>query len=840
MLVGRVVETDAAYLDSAIGIGSDLLFDDALALDRDAYLVAADAIGAAPYLYAINAGDAAGWFDDVIDGVSSAVDAVVDVATTAADRVVDVARVVGDVLQIVAGPVLDTAQTWLDRVRAWGSSAAAWVGRTAEIIARGVAEYGGAVEDWIRSVPVLAEIYKGIEASRRISVQVFTLVPRLAAVVIRGDNIVDFIGAEYKQFGANVGAVAEFAALISSFIPGLGQLTGPALALCAGLLEGKDLSSALIGAVASMIPGGALVQAGVEFGARVGVALVQGERIDRAALGALKQALPESARAAFVASIELAQGGTLEDALKKAVAEGLPIDDLLKSAGIEPSKIGDFATTLRFREFPDAIRNMATVLKDAGGTVLAQVDLKVPRFPSMAEAEALVNKLGRPLTDVRAMADARVAIAVFGGAEVVTFSAGVCPLTIKPRLDALMAEFDKGGGANLLALGDRVFNGSPFVKQAREVREAVYAAVRAAQEAGADVERAAADAYNQAEAAFLERTLPGGAQRIEMGAGVFVVIGKTKGVPRAIDRARTELGRLQRGSIMEGIRSGRIKFSLAAEVRASGAVRAPSGAVRRAMINLDAPYVHPQARAFRDALNTPTVIPSTITTARAIAALPPRPLVPLSIVPLRLPQRQTTQGIEMRSYSYNPMRESQGIDPSNRAVYIVDPGDGPIKIAQKVVGDGRRWRELVAANPTKATKKTGPDAGNFVSLRVGERLNLPKAWETAVEKGVTPGGVVVQPVVVPANPVIVPAPVEQADTTPNIAPSPGPNPLRIVPPDPAVTPPPPSVVNVTPTPTPAADLRPAGGSGAGIGTGAVVGAVVLGALLFVGGKRKRA
>lgn len=834
MLIGRVVETDAAYLDSAIGAGSDLLFDDALSLDRDPYLVAADAIGAAPYLYAA---DAAGLWDDFVDGVSSAVDAVADVATSAVDRVVDVGRVVGDVLQIVAGPVLDTAQTWLDRVRSWGENAAAWVGRTAELIARGVSEYGGIVEDWIRSVPVLAEIYKGIEAARRITTQVFTLVPRLAAVVIRGDNLVDFIGSEYKQFGANVGAVAEFAALISAFVPGIGQLTGPALALCAGLLEGKDLSSALIGAVAASIPGGGLVRAGVEFGARVGVSLAQGQRIDRAALGALKEALPESARAAFVASIELAQGGSLEDALRKAVAEGLPIDDLLKGAGIEPSKLGDFATSLRFREFPDGIRNMATVLADAGGTVLAQVDLKVPRFPSPAECEALVNKLGRPLTDVRAMAEAKVAIAVFGGAEVVTFNVGVCPLTIKSRLDSLVGGLDQPG--DLLAIGDRVFNGSPFVKQAREVRAAVYAAVRAAKQASSDVERAAADAYNQAEAAFLQRTLPGGAERVEMGGGVFVIIGRTKGVPRVIDRIRGNARVIQGGSIMRAIQAGRIKFSLAAELRASAALRGPSPAMRRAFVDLSAPYVHPRTRAFRDALDTPTVIPSTIRTARALAALPPaRPAALPLIIPLNLPPRPTTQGIEMRSYYYNPMREAQGIDPSNRAVYIVEAGDGPIRIAQKVVGDGRRWRELVAANPSKPTKKSGPDAGNFVSLRVGERLNLPKSWESTVEKGVTGGGAVVQPVVVPPSPVIVPAPVEQADTTPNIAPSPGPNPLRIVPPDPAVTPAPPSVVQVTPTPTPVSNVSE--GTGGGMGYGLAVGAVVLGALVFMGGKRKRA
>ena len=58
--------------------------------------------------------------------------------------------------------------------------------------------------------------------------------------------------------------------------------------------------------------------------------------------------------------------------------------------------------------------------------------------------------------------------------------------------------------------------------------------------------------------------------------------------------------------------------------------------------------------------------------------------------------------------------------------YTVQGGDSPIKIAKKLTGDGNRWHELIAANPTK---KTGKD-GNFVSLLPGEILHLPAAWVT--------------------------------------------------------------------------------------------------------------
>jgi hypothetical protein len=56
--------------------------------------------------------------------------------------------------------------------------------------------------------------------------------------------------------------------------------------------------------------------------------------------------------------------------------------------------------------------------------------------------------------------------------------------------------------------------------------------------------------------------------------------------------------------------------------------------------------------------------------------------------------------------------------------YKVQSGDYPIKIAQKIVHDASRWKELVAANPNK---KRAAD-GNFATLLPGEVLKLPASW----------------------------------------------------------------------------------------------------------------
>ena len=71
------------------------------------------------------------------------------------------------------------------------------------------------------------------------------------------------------------------------------------------------------------------------------------------------------------------------------------------------------------------------------------------------------------------------------------------------------------------------------------------------------------------------------------------------------------------------------------------------------------------------------------------------------------------------------------------ATYVVKPGDFPIKIAQRLVGDGNRWKELVAAN--SPPKKLAPN-GTFAQLLPGEILKLPASWAaspSATSKGVT-------------------------------------------------------------------------------------------------------
>lgn len=64
------------------------------------------------------------------------------------------------------------------------------------------------------------------------------------------------------------------------------------------------------------------------------------------------------------------------------------------------------------------------------------------------------------------------------------------------------------------------------------------------------------------------------------------------------------------------------------------------------------------------------------------------------------------------------------------SVYIVQPGDTPMVIAQKLTGNATRMVELVRANAHKSAVVGLGKIPTFRELHVGERLTVPPAWES--------------------------------------------------------------------------------------------------------------
>jgi hypothetical protein len=72
--------------------------------------------------------------------------------------------------------------------------------------------------------------------------------------------------------------------------------------------------------------------------------------------------------------------------------------------------------------------------------------------------------------------------------------------------------------------------------------------------------------------------------------------------------------------------------------------------------------------------------------------------------------------------------------PMKLATYVVQAGDSPSAIAERFTHDGKRWPELVVANPGKPTAHDG----SFQSMRQGETLTLPSTWASSQVTHVQP------------------------------------------------------------------------------------------------------
>lgn len=63
------------------------------------------------------------------------------------------------------------------------------------------------------------------------------------------------------------------------------------------------------------------------------------------------------------------------------------------------------------------------------------------------------------------------------------------------------------------------------------------------------------------------------------------------------------------------------------------------------------------------------------------------------------------------------------------------PGQSPWSITQYLTGDGRRYPELMPANPEKATVgKPGTPGYTFATFKIGERIRIPKTWNKYIDQ----------------------------------------------------------------------------------------------------------
>jgi hypothetical protein len=162
--------------------------------------------------------------------------------------------------------------------------------------------------------------------------------------------------------GIDLAPVAQVAASIVSFVPGVGTVVSAAIDAGVALASGKPIDEVLMSAVKGAVPGGEIAAAGFELGK----AAMTGKNIGQAAIGALGEAagieIPDAAKAALTGGLNAAQ----------AIASGKKPDQALISAamGVLP---GEAANIVKQANLSGDIKKIADTLTSQGQALIPKI-----------------------------------------------------------------------------------------------------------------------------------------------------------------------------------------------------------------------------------------------------------------------------------------------------------------------------------------------------------------------------------------------------------------------------------------------------------------------------------
>lgn len=114
--------------------------------------------------------------------------------------------------------------------------------------------------------------------------------------------------------------VAPYAAMVASFVPGIGSGVAAALAAADALSQGRSIDDAALAAVRNAIPGGQIAQAAFDMATKV----AKGENVGTAALETARAQLPPGAQQAFDVGVAMIAGKKIQDVLVTAVSSFAP------------------------------------------------------------------------------------------------------------------------------------------------------------------------------------------------------------------------------------------------------------------------------------------------------------------------------------------------------------------------------------------------------------------------------------------------------------------------------------------------------------------------------------
>ena len=550
-------------------------------------------------------------------------------------------------------------------------------------------------------------------------------------------------GKVVKVAATPITAPAHLIAKVTHNIPVLGTITGAAdtlgstpFKITQQVLEGGNISKVALGnlkqalgsvkalapyvqTVISFVPG---VGTGVSAAIGAGLALAEGQSITEAMMQGVKGSLPGGPAAQMAFNVA------------KAAIERKPLDQIAISA----LPISDQQKKL-------LVQGMAAVKDIAAGKNVAHsiVDNAVKSLPAdYAKAVQIGMAMGHAKNLQEALKTGAKGVASIGVSAlaksdaVKNLASGAKNMNFKSVSSAIGAS--KAGIQKAVGAAQAIQNGSPVLKKALQSAVGNYAS--------------------------------GSPEHIGFSTAVNV-LKKTAGNKVALGVARralpSEAARKAFDSAI-GVVSHTVSQNPGALAQRAGSTFSPNMSIPRGTIS---PH-QPNLKAAIDSLTRnptlaaqhPMVLASKLGTSQQTVIDALKHVGSKRLLPWRSLTPNAARFVQ-KWHSFAPMRalshgtnDTAGLDETGTK-YIVEKGDFPFKIAQKLTGNGNRWTELKALNTDKK-----PDITK--NVWVGEILNIPASWQKPMVKSSSTPAAASQPA--PARPTVSTASAPQLSVAPGI------------------------------------------------------------------------
>lgn len=558
----------------------------------------------------------------------------------------------------------------------------------------------------IEKVPVLGTLAHAVVAGTGLG-----LVTNIAS----GARIDRAVVSDFKDKLRAAKESAPLAESIVSVVPGVGTGIAGALAFGTALAEAHRIDDALIASVRGALPGGALAQAAFD----TANGLLHGQNITHAALAAARAQIPPEGRAAFDVAIAVAHGQNLQRAVMHAAATVAPsvLSNILPSG----------AASALARDFVHSVGSGSGVtLKNLAWQIGSTGPAFIPGLASVVSAGmANAAAIGRSeATKSIRLAAARGAI---GSEARHGFDVG---------LGAVRGHLL--GSSDLHAVREQLPGGD-------KAKGAFDAAVMIATNAGPEMaSRLAAGHSDAARRTFLRvlevhrrgpavpihlatSALPGVSRAVRVGLTVSPPE-PTRAFPSLTAAQNKVAGAMMANPALRSMPAAGVARSLAVDTRdARGAIAAfleRFGATRELDYRDVGEMETFDQAARRHNVNAPNLgeWPGDTGEIHVVQM----PAIPISRQAMHALYRRGDSNMrramlahELLAHVARNTGELEGTTWTIRG-----NGDWPSKVAQTVVGDGSRWREILPLNPTFHVQANG----NIPQWTPGRVVQLPPSW----------------------------------------------------------------------------------------------------------------